>query len=470
LLFNSLTFIVFYSIVLIIYFRLNTKQQNILLLLAGFFFYSFWNLSMGFLLLFVIFLNYKLGRLIYLNNDTKIGSNFFKLGLVGNLLLLAYFKYTIFFLTSSNDIFYYLNIDFSIPLPKILLPVGISFYTFHNISYITDIKRKLIEPSKSLLEFSVYDLFFPLLLAGPIERPKSLLPQISNKRIINKDDFNHGILLFLWGLFKKVVIADNLSGFVDYAFRSNLEPGMISWVAFCFAFQVYADFSGYSDAARGMAKMMGFKLMLNFNLPFIASSVSEFWKRWHISLSSWLRDYVYIPLGGNKLGFIRQNLNILTVWTLGGLWHGATYGYFIWGLYCGLCIVLYNILNRFLLSNLNSYSYLFIISLKYLGVFFTFWSFAFGLLLFSVKDFDHLLNLASGSLGLYYNSNLFLKILILLLPLIIIEAEQFWNKKEEAFLWYKDHPILLGLTMIIGMFFFSFIGIYEKMEFFYFQF
>lgn len=470
MLFNSISFLLFYCVVLFLYFRLNTKNQNILLLIAGFSFYSFWNLGMGFLLLIVIFLNFKLGKLIYSNLGSKKANFYFKLGIIGNLLLLGYFKYTIFFLNSSNDIFHFIGIDYSVAIPKILLPVGISFYTFHNISYIYDIKRKVIEPCNSLLEFSVYDLFFPLLLAGPIERPKSLLPQIKNARVVNKDEFNHGILLFLWGIFKKVVIADNLSSFVEYSFQSTLEPGMINWVAFCFAFQVYADFSGYSDAARGMAKMMGFNLMLNFNLPFVATSVSEFWKRWHISLSSWLRDYVYVPLGGNKLGFFRQNINILIVWTLGGLWHGATYGYFIWGLYCGFCIVVFNIINFSILKSKLFPSSIDKYFIKPIGLSLTFWSFSFGLLLFSVRDFNHLLSLASGILGLYFNNNLFIKLIILLIPLFIIEGEQFWNKKDESFLWYKKHPLLLGLTMIIGLFLFSSIGIFEKMEFFYFQF
>jgi alginate O-acetyltransferase complex protein AlgI len=478
MLFNSLSFFFFFAIVLILYFRFNTNNQNILLFAAGFFFYSFWNLQMGFLLLLIIYLNYKLGKSIYLNLENNKGNVLFKLGVWCNLFALGYFKYTIFLIISSNDAIDMLGLDFQIPIPIILLPVGISFYTFHNISYLFDIKNRLIKPCDSLLHFAVYDLFFPLLLAGPIERPKSLIPQIQNQRKFSEQEFLQGLILLLWGVFKKVFVADNLSSFVNSGLSrgTELESGMVPWIAFCFAFQVYADFSGYSDAARGMAKMMGFQLMLNFNLPFFATNVSEFWKRWHISLSSWLRDYVYIQLGGNRISFARQNWNIIIVWTLGGLWHGATYGYFIWGIYCGFCIVIYNIFSRYIQNKRIFETSIFLSGRMYLGWLLTFWSFAMGLLLFRVEDYLDLQRMIQLSFGLYWNPVWFSKILFFILPILIVDSIQFILKENESFLWIHSRslkiwkPVLLPVVMIIGLGLFIGFGIFDQKEFFYFQF
>jgi alginate O-acetyltransferase complex protein AlgI len=478
MLFNSLAFFFFFAIILFFYFRFNTNNQNFLLFIAGFIFYSFWNLQMGFLLLVVILINFKLGKMIYQNLNHKKGLTLFKIGVWCNLLALGYFKYTIFLIFSSNDAFNMFGIDFQIPIPIILLPVGISFYTFHNISYLFDIKNRLIKPCDSFLHFAIYDLFFPLLLAGPIERPKSLIPQIQNQRKFSEIEFQQGLILLLWGVFKKVFVADNLSSFVNSGLSkgTELEPGMVPWIAFCFAFQVYADFSGYSDAARGMAKMMGFQLMLNFNLPFFANNVSEFWKRWHISLSSWLRDYVYIQLGGNRISFARQNWNIIIVWTLGGLWHGATYGYFIWGIYCGLCIVIYNVFSRYIQNKQFFENSNFLSGRMYLGWFLTFWSFAMGLLLFRVEDYLDLQRMIQLSFGLYWNSVWFSKILFFIFPILLVDSIQFILKENESFLWIHSRslkiwkPVLLPIVLIIGLGLFIGFGIFDQKEFFYFQF
>jgi D-alanyl-lipoteichoic acid acyltransferase DltB (MBOAT superfamily) len=311
------------------------------------------------------------------------------------------------------------------------------------------------------------------LLAGPIERPHSLIPQIENKRKVESKDWEHGLWLFFWGVFKKVYIADNLSPFVDSAMSkgTGLEAGMISWIAVCFAFQVYADFSGYTDAARGMAKMMGFRLMLNFNLPFFSTSVAEFWKRWHISLSSWLRDYLYIPLGGNKIGLLRQNTNIIIVWTLGGLWHGATYGYLVWGIYCGVCIVVYNLLNKFFrLTQIQSNL------LSFIGWVLSFWSFALGLLLFRVDGYSDLLRMIDLSFGIYWNWIWFGKLVLFLFPVIVVDSIQYLRSENESFLWVQDgwatryrhltYPIVLSFGFILFVGF----GVFEQKEFFYFQF
>ncbi|MCE9501440.1 MAG: MBOAT family protein, partial [Leptospira sp.] len=246
---------------------------------------------MIFLLLGCILFNYFAGLALHRQQKRKL---IFVIGIIVNLSVLILFKYTVFFIKSFNDISAYFETPGKLHMLDIILPVGISFYTFHNISYLFDIYREKIVPTKNIVTFSVYDLFFPLLLSGPIERPDSLIPQIESERKMNMEDAVSGTILFAWGIFKKVFVADNLSPFVNKALdpSSDIPPGIIYFVAPAFAFQVYADFSGYTDAARGMARIMGFRLSLNFNLPFLSSNPVEFWKRWHISLSSWLRDYL----------------------------------------------------------------------------------------------------------------------------------------------------------------------------------
>lgn len=468
MLFNSLPFLVFLIVVLGLYYSFSHKYQNILLFLAGLAFYSFWDWRMSLLLLLVIYLNYQWGKNLPIH-----GNRFFFWGVGINIGILGFFKYAIFFLESGNDIFQLLGSNFSFPIPTIILPVGISFYTFHNISYLFDIRRKLIQPSESFINFAVYDLFFPLLLAGPIERPHSLIPQIQNKRTICPREWEHGLWLFFWGLFKKVVVADNISPFVDSAFSpgTELEPGMTPWIALVFAFQVYADFSGYTDSARGMAKMMGFRFMLNFNLPFAATSVVQFWSRWHISLSTWLRDYIYIPLGGNRMGVLRQNWNILVVWTLGGLWHGATYGYLVWGIFCGAGIVAYNVLNAcFGLKDRRS------ALLSILGWQLTFWVFAYGLLLFRVEGWDELSRLVVYSYGMYWNETWFWKISMFIGPVVVVDTCQWLRNESESFLWVHDprwdqsKAWIYSVLIAVGLTAFVCIGIFEQKEFFYFQF
>jgi D-alanyl-lipoteichoic acid acyltransferase DltB (MBOAT superfamily) len=427
---------------------------------------------MSLLLLGMVFLNQFIGKKIYILQRKE----FLVAGISINLLVLGFFKYTIFLLEASQDIFHLLGLQIQVPIPMILLPVGISFYTFHNISYLVDIWNRKISPAKSMINFAVYDLFFPLLLAGPIERPASLIPQIENDRKVEPEEFTHGMYLFFWGLFKKIYIADNLNGFVEESLKMNLEPGMIHWIAFAFAFQIYADFSGYTDSARGMAKMMGFRLMINFNLPLFSVSVGEFWRRWHISLSSWLRDYIYIPLGGNRFGAWIQNRNIIIVWTLGGLWHGATYGYLLWGFYCGTWIVLYNIWSGNILKKIpenildqNLIGWF----IKSLGWILTFASFSYGLLLFSVESPEDLSRLIRNAKSFYWGESVFLiifKYTLILLPLFIGDIWQKFRKEDEPLLGLVKRPILGGVLLIIGFFLVSLFGIFEQKEFFYFQF
>jgi D-alanyl-lipoteichoic acid acyltransferase DltB (MBOAT superfamily) len=486
MLFNSLSFALFFIIFLFFYYYGKKKFQNKLLLIAGIFFYSFWNWKMSFLLLFTIYFNFKIGLLLASEsiedslNQKQLIKKFFQenyskksilvFAIIINLLILFFFKYTVFSLKAWNDLSNYLFIgNGKVDVPNILLPIGISFYTFHNISYIYDVYVKKIRPTNSLLTYAVYDLFFPLLLAGPIERAEKLIPQIESDREIKTENIFSGIFLIFYGLLKKVFIADNLSIFVDKALdvETSIPIGLVFWIAPVFAFQVYADFSGYTDAARGMAKLMGFQLSLNFNHPLISTNPAEFWKRWHISLSTWLRDYVYIPLGGNKLGYVRQNINLLIVWILGGLWHGATYGYLIWGFYCGLQVVAYHwikekILNKFSLDQ----SFVF----KIFSIILTFYLFSFGLLLFRVNNQEHLNRLLVNFTGIYWNIEILLKILFFISPILIVEFYQLkQNDLELRRIQNIKNPILYGL-MVVFFLQFTLFSVFEKKEFFYFQF
>ncbi|AOP34781.1 acyltransferase [Leptospira tipperaryensis] len=473
MLFNSLNFLVFFVVFLLCYFRFGKLGQNRLLFFGGLFFYGFWKPEMVLLLLFCIAFNFAGG--IYLGKESGNKQKRILVSLISlNLGILIFFKYILFLLSIWNDTLGVFYPKSGVVLPEILLPVGISFYTFHNISYLSDIRSGKILPCADFIRFGVYDLFFPLLLAGPIERPDSLLPQIENDREVTESGFLSGIILFLWGIFKKVFIGDHLLLFTGKAMESGMElpPGMIFWIAFCFAFQVYADFSGYTDAARGLAKMLGFRLTLNFNFPFISSSPSEFWRRWHISLSTWLRDYLYIPLGGNRVSIFRQNVNLMIVWILGGLWHGATYGYLVWGCYCGLQVVGYNLFQKYVLRFLPLNIQILEWVLKLSGVLLTFWMFALGLLLFQVHSpselWDFVLN-ASG--GFYWNSVFAAKLLFLLLPLMIVEPWMVFSGGTDSFLekivtrptrWI---PLSFGVAVLFCLF-----GVFEKKEFFYFQF
>lgn len=264
-----------------------------------------------------------------------------------NLGLLGVFKYFGFFTDSFISAFATLGLDLSGPAIHIILPVGISFYTFQTLSYTIDIYRKNMGPTRSMIDLAAYVSFFPQLVAGPIERARHLLPQFERPREITGERLSSGSLLFLWGLYKKIVIADNLAPIVDSIFAdpAAASPELMLVGALAFSFQIYCDFSGYSDMARGLARMLGFDLMLNFNLPYFSRTPSEFWRRWHISLSSWLRDYLYIPLGGNRKGRVLTYRNLFLTMLLGGLWHGAAWTFIAWGVFHGTILCLYRLGN-----------------------------------------------------------------------------------------------------------------------------
>ena len=333
MLFNSITFFLFYLAVLLLYFLLPHRKQNILILIASATFYAAWDFRFLGLMYVSILTDYFCG--LALERTSKEANRKWILGvsILINLGILFFFKYFNFFALSAERL---LN---SIGLPgwthtlHIVLPVGISFYTFQCMSYSIDVFRREQTPTRNFIDFAAYISFFPQLVAGPIERASALLPQFEAPRHVSSDQVSQGIWRIFWGLFKKVVIADNLSSLVDpvFAWNTPLSGGLVLVSLYAFAFQIYCDFSGYSDMAKGLASVLGFKLMWNFKRPYFALNPKEFWSRWHISLSTWLRDYVYISFGGNRHGSFHTYRNLMLTMLLGGLWHGAAWTFVFWG-------------------------------------------------------------------------------------------------------------------------------------------
>ncbi len=335
MLFNSVEYIIFLPSVFLLYWMINAdvKKQNVLLLVSSYIFYGWWDWRFLSLIIFSSFVDYFIGLKLYSSQDMKVRNNWLLLSLFSNLGLLATFKYFNFFSTSFRDLMLTFGWEVDTITLNLILPVGISFYTFQTLSYTIDIYRNNIKPTNSVISFFTYVSFFPQLVAGPIERAAHLLPQIETKRAFNYTLFKAGVFQIFIGLLRKVAIADNLGIYVDSVY-SNIEiynSSTLLLATVFYAFQIYFDFAGYSDIAIGSAKLLGFKFEQNFNLPYFSKSLTEFWRKWHISLSSWLRDYLYISLGGNRRGIKITYRNLMITMLLGGLWHGSSFNFIIWG-------------------------------------------------------------------------------------------------------------------------------------------
>jgi D-alanyl-lipoteichoic acid acyltransferase DltB (MBOAT superfamily) len=336
MLFNSGIFLQFFAAFLLLYWLLrnNLRARNILIVIASYLFYGWWDYRFLTLLAFSSVLDYFVGLGISRQADPRRRKLWLACSVVANLTILGFFKYFDFFILSFAAFMKELNIPVSVHTLGIILPVGISFYTFQAMSYTIDVYRGEIPATRSLINFLAYVSFFPQLVAGPIERAHHLLPQFDRTLSITRPMLVEGIWLMLWGMFKKVFIADNLDPLVAMVYGSGSYSAPVVLLAtIAFAFQIYCDFSGYSDIARGTARILGFDIMFNFNLPYAAASIREFWRRWHISLSTWLRDYLYISLGGNRAGKARTYANLWITMVLGGLWHGAAWNFVSWGMW-----------------------------------------------------------------------------------------------------------------------------------------
>jgi alginate O-acetyltransferase complex protein AlgI len=335
MLFNSFAFAIFLPVVFILYwfvFQKNLRWQNILLLVASYYFYAYWDWRFLFLLAFSTYLDYFTG-LKMAQQDTQAKKKiWFWTSVIINLGFLAVFKYYNFFVESFADGLALLGLKTDFWTLKVILPVGISFYTFHGLSYVIDIYKNRIEPEKDFVNYAVFVSFFPLLVAGPIERATHLLPQIIKRRSFDYNQSIDGLFLIFWGLFKKVVVADNCAPVVNEIFQSGSASGSVLVLgAVLFAFQIYGDFSGYSDIAIGTAKLFGIDLLTNFRFPYFSRNISEFWRRWHISLSTWFRDYLFIPLGGSKVSKWLSIRNVFIIFLVSGFWHGANWTFIVWG-------------------------------------------------------------------------------------------------------------------------------------------
>ncbi len=342
MLFNSFAFLGFFGVIYALYRFLPHRGQNLWLVCASLFFYGAWDQRLLLLLIASCALNFICVREMAARTQPEEKKIYLRISLFLNLGILFLFKYFHFFFDSLQSLLRVFGWDIPNAPFQILLPIGISFYTFQKISYAVDVYRGLYPPVRSFSDFVLYSTFFPQLIAGPIERPAHLMPQILRPRPIHLEGFQEGCLLFFWGLYEKVFIADNLAPVVARVFD---QPGphtgpAVLLAIYAYAFQILCDFDGYSNMARGLGKLLGFDLMANFNLPYFALGPCDFWRRWHISLSTWLRDYLYIPLGGNREGTWFTLRNLFLTMLLGGLWHGARWNFVLWGFYHGVLLML----------------------------------------------------------------------------------------------------------------------------------
>jgi len=332
--FSSLAFFIFLPLVWLTYWLLVKRSwQNLLLLCASYFFYGWWDYRFCVLMLASTLVDYFLANGIHRAENPVHRKRLLIASLACNLGLLGVFKYFNFFLDNLIALGDSLGWNLDTGTLNLILPVGISFYTFQTLSYTIDVYYRRMEPTRNLVDYMTFVSFFPQLVAGPIERAKNLLPQFEQRRFFHLKQMQLGVLRILWGLFKKVVIADTVAGFVNSSYNdvAAASGAELTVATFLFAFQIYCDFSGYSDIAIGTAQMFGIKLMRNFAYPYFSQNLREFWSRWHISLSTWFRDYVYIPLGGNRVSAGRQKLNLLITFLISGFWHGAAWPFIVWG-------------------------------------------------------------------------------------------------------------------------------------------
>ncbi len=454
MLFNSFIFWIFLALVLPIYvFLKNERFKKIWLLLTSLFFYGYWEWKWLSLLIFSIALNFYLGN--KLEKSVKYLKAILIFGISLNLGMLAVFKYFNFFIEN-------LNYFFPIETLHLVLPIGISFYTFHAIGYLLDIYRKDIESTKSWLDFSLYMCFFPFLIAGPIVRAKHFLPQLKNKLIISKTQWQEAFFLISIGLFQKVMIGDACGRMVDAIFYdfSKYATFEIICATLLFSFQIYADFAGYSNIARGLGKLFGIEFLPNFAQPYFSKNIKEFWSRWHISLSSWLRDYLYIPLGGNKNGEFRTLRNLLLVMTLGGLWHGAGWNFVLWGLYHGTLLVWF-----------RKWSWDF--KNKYLNILFTFFLVTIGWFLFRIHSLNEINTLYHKLLAFEFGQFplRYLKMVLSFGVIItLIDGLQLKHRNDAFLVAYKNKAFVTGIACMMIIVSFLYIFIKKPSPFIYFQF
>lgn len=472
MLFNSTEFLVFLGAVLVLYYRLRHRAQNAMLLAASYLFYGWWDARFLALLALSTIVDFFCARAIHASDDPRRRLWLLRLSLCVNLGVLGFFKYFDFFTASTVELLGALGIEASVPLLKVVLPVGISFYTFQTLAYTIDVYRGSGVPAQRFLDFALYVGFFPQLVAGPIERARALLPQLESPRRIEAADWTAGIQLLLLGYFKKVCIADGVAPYVDRAFA---DPSALSapdlWLAsYLFAIQIYGDFSGYTDIARGVGRLLGVRLSVNFRQPYLSSSIADFWRRWHVSLSSWLRDYLYIPLGGNRTGRWHTYRNLMVTMLLGGLWHGAAWHFVLWGALHGISLAVHRAVTGRTVSTAvdERRAHPFVLGLKILATFqlvCLFWVF------FRADDASGAWTFLTGMFGMpgVPSVELLVTTLGTGLLLLAVDAPCWWYQRELPFA-QRGPAWAWGLAFAGMLLAISFIGEPSVRPFIYFQF
>lgn len=472
MLFNSPQFFVFFVGVFCLYLLLPHRWQNRFLILASGIFYSFWNWKFLFLLLISVSTDYLCSRMIFASPDQKQKRCFLVVAVGTNLAILGFFKYFNFFVQSASLILQQIFPGWAAgSFLQVVLPLGISFYTFEAISYVVDVYRGRTLPAKSYFDYLLFILYFPHLVAGPIMRARDFLPQIANPRVLRLDQFYEGSFLVFWGLFEKLFVADNLAKIVDGVFGAPTYTGAQVWVAlYAFSFQIFCDFDGYSNMARGLGKCMGFELTINFQLPYFATNPRDFWQRWHISLSSWLRDYVYIPLGGNRQSEGKIYRALLVTMLLGGLWHGAAWTFVLWGLYHACWLILYRWGAPFWAKFPSGPD------LKGQCVFWgkillTFHLVAIGWLIFRAQSVTQILAMGQALFSVSFSLEsleMFREIAFYIAPVLLVQITQFYKKDLLAV--FRGSTILKAIFYFVCFYLMVFFGVEGGHEFIYFQF
>jgi alginate O-acetyltransferase complex protein AlgI len=458
MLFNSWLFLVFYVVAFAVFLALRPTRFWVLwLLTASYFFYGWMNPLYLILIGYSTLLNYGISRAMPQSPRKKW---WLALSVLNGIFLLSFFKYGAFIVQNLNALSDYLNLIFTFHKPGKLFPVGISFYTFIILGYMVDLYRGKFPPEKNIIRFATFVSFFPYLLAGPIERAQNMLPQLKTTPKVTAENITEGFSLFIVGLFKKIALADFLALYVNKVFGDpGHYPGLPSLVAtYAFAWQIYFDFSGYTDMARGCAKMLGFNLMLNFNNPYLATGLGDFWRRWHISLSSWIKDYIYIPFGGNRHGRLQTYRNMIFAMLLAGLWHGAAWTFVIWGAL--------HAIGRSGTRELEQTSFYCRKVPKIVKQLFTFHFVCLTWIFFRANSFKDAMTILKGIFTFVATDPLFPLVAIALI--VLVWAYQFmFESRFRTVLEFSAVKITLMLAMILYMVFFSTSG-YEV--FYYFRF
>ncbi|MDN3643381.1 MBOAT family O-acyltransferase [Lutimonas halocynthiae] len=466
MIFNSIDFAIFLPIVFILYWIIsskNLKLQNTLIVASSYFFYGWWDWRFLTLILFSTIVDFIVGKQIYKEKDEFKKKIFLWISISVNLGFLGFFKYYNFFLSSFGELFTFFGIPMNAERLNIILPVGISFYTFQTLSYTIDIYKEKLKPTNDFVAFSAFVSFFPQLVAGPIERAVDLLPQFSKQRTFSYEDMSKGLKMMLWGFFMKIVVADRLSLYVDEVYGNIDIHSSLSLVVatLFFSIQIYCDFAGYSLIAIGLAKLFGFDLMENFHRPYLATTFKDFWSRWHISLSTWFRDYLYIPLGGNRNGVARTNYNLLITFIISGLWHGANLTFIIWGFLHGLFLVIEKTFNKISFPNMLKIVLVFVFT-NFAWIFFR---------ADSLKDaFDVIQSIFSQSDHSFYlgDKGIFgFSIMAIIILLINDFVAEYYNKVK----LFNNKNIVIRYTSIvfIVLYIIAF-GVFDNSQFIYFQF